>query len=392
YVVAGYTFSFGAGVADVYLIKTDGAGDTLWTRTYGGNEYEYAKALDTTGDGGYVVAGHTESFGAGNGDVYLVKTDSSGDTVWTRAYGGPEIDWAESVERTDDGGYVIAGSTESFGAGNPDVYLIKTDAVGDTLWTRTYGGTGYDHGRSVAQTDDGGYIIAGQTGSFGAPGYNVYLVKTNGAGDTLWTRTYGGSDYEYGYSVAQTDDGGYIIAGYTETFAVGGWDVYLIRTDEAGDTVWTRTFGGLQHDYGHWIEATEDRGYIIAGSTDSFGAGNADVYLIKTDANGYVQVSGDLDEIPRPRYLYLSQNHPNPFGSSTTISYSLAAAAQVRLAVYDIRGARVRGLVSGTAPAGSHQVAWDGRDERGREVGSGIYFCRLEAGERSETRRMVLLR
>ncbi|KPL05823.1 hypothetical protein AMJ71_10785, partial [candidate division TA06 bacterium SM1_40] len=392
YIIAGYTDSFGAGEEDVYLVKTDGAGDTVWTRAFGGPEPDFGNSVEATDDGGCIVIGITSSFGAGSYDFYLIKTDGAGDTLWTQTFGGSEYDYGSSVKQTSDGGYVVAGHVNSFGVGSEDIYLIKLDAAGDTLWTRTYGGSGPDGGRSVEQTDDGGYIIAGDTRSFGAGVWDVYLIKTDAVGDTSWTRAFGGLDDEQAYSVDQTEDGGYILAGYTKSFGAGQEDVYLIRTDAAGDTLWTRTFGGSDIDYSYSVQATDDGGYIIAGRTRSFGAGNADVYLIKTDANGYVQVSGDRYEIPRSRYLYLSQNRPNPFGSSTTISYSLAAAAQVRLAVYDIRGARVRELASGTAPAGSHQVAWDGRDERGRKVGSGIYFCRLEAGERSATRRMVLLR
>ncbi|MFH1010077.1 MAG: hypothetical protein V1784_02440, partial [bacterium] len=140
--------------------------DTLWTRTYGGSSYEDAYSVQQTADGGYVLAGYTETFGGGNGDVYLVKTNSQGDTLWTRTYGGSTWDWAESVQQTSDGGYIMAGVTNSFGAGNEDFYLVKTNSQGDTLWTRTYGGNNADDALSVQQTADGGYIVAGGTYSF----------------------------------------------------------------------------------------------------------------------------------------------------------------------------------------------------------------------------------
>jgi len=286
YIIAGDTKSFGAGGYDCYLVKTDADGDTLWTHTYGGTGTDYAYSVQQTTDGGYIIAGYTNSFGAGNYDVYLVKTDANGDTVWTRTYGGAAAEYAYSVDQTSDGGYIITGYTASFGAGGNDVYLVKTDADGDTLWTRTYGGSGGDRGRSVQQTTDGGYIICGDTESFGAGDYDVYLVKTDANGDTTWTRTHGGADSDHGYSVQQTTDDGYIVTGYTNSFGAGSDDAYLVRTDANGDALWTRSYGGSDYDYGTSVQQTTDGGYIIAGDTESFGAGSVDVYLVKTDADG----------------------------------------------------------------------------------------------------------
>jgi len=273
---------------------------TSWWRTCGGTTYDEGYSVQQTSDGGYIVAGLTKSYGAGDVDVYLIKTGASGDTLWTRTYGGTDCDMSRSVQQTADGGYVIAGNTYSFGAGNHDVYLIKTDASGDTLWTRTYGGTDYDEGYSVQQTADGGYVIAGNTYSFGAGRTDVHLIKTDASGDTLWTRTYGGTDYDLGYSVQQTADGGYIIAGFTASFGAGADDVYLIKTEASGDTAWTRTCGGTNRDWGYSVQQTSDGGYIVAGRTYSFGAGDYDVYLIKTDSLGNVGVA---EESPRPRVM-----------------------------------------------------------------------------------------
>ncbi|MCG2676856.1 hypothetical protein L6304_06800, partial [bacterium] len=143
----------------------------------------------------------------------------------------------------------------------------------DTLWTKTYGGKGFDEGSSVQQTSDGGYIIAGCTGSFAGRWLDVYLVRTDANGNALWTKTYGGKDIDGGSSVQQTSDGGYIIAGYTESFGAGGQDVYLIRTDANGNALWTKTYGGKDNDGGSSVQQTSDGGYIIAGCTGSFGAG-----------------------------------------------------------------------------------------------------------------------
>ena len=286
YIVGGFTRSFGVGEYDFYLVKTDDSGDTLWTRTYGGSVSDNGRYVQQTTDGGYIFAGQTRSYGAGSADFWLVKTDDSGDTLWTRTYGGSSGDYGYCVQQTTDGGYIVTGSTSSFGAGSADLYLVKTDDSGNTLWTRTYGGSGHDYARSVQQTDDGGYIIAGYGTSFGAGGYDFYLVKTDDSGDTLWIRTYGGSSDDFGYCVQQITDGGYIITGSTSSFGAGGDDIYLVKTDADGDTLWTRTYGGSEGESGQSVQQTTDGGYIVAGKTSSFGAGNEDVYLIKTGDNG----------------------------------------------------------------------------------------------------------
>ncbi len=291
YVIAGYTGSFGAGEHDVWLIRTNAQGDTVWTRTYGGTSGDAGNSVAPTGDGGYIITGYTWSYGAGNADVYLVKINAAGDTAWTRTFGGTSDDEGYSVQQTVDGGYIVSGVTNSFGAGIADVYLVKTNAAGDTTWTRTYGGTSNDEGYSVQQTSDSGYIIAGYTSSFGAGNQDVYLVKTNAAGDKLWTRTIGGSLRDWGNCVRQIAGGGYMITGVTRSFGAGARDLYLVKTNAAGDTAWTRTYGGTDNDAGSAVQPTVDGGWIIVGSTASFGAGNADVYLIKTDTIGYVGVA-----------------------------------------------------------------------------------------------------
>jgi hypothetical protein len=287
FIVAGFTESFGAGGDDVYLIKTDAQGDTLWTRTYGGTDDDRGNSVRQTVDGGYIIAGWTYSFGAGDSDVYVIKTDAHGDTIWTRTYGGPGLDVGNTVQQTADGGYIIAGTTKSFGVGWSDVWLIKTSASGDTLWTRTYGGPYIDRGNSVQQTTDGGYVV-GVSYSHGPAHYDLWLVKTNASGDTLWTRMYGGPYDESGCLVRQTTDGGYVIGGYTDSYGAGGADFYLVRTNAQGDTLWTRTYGGPSLDLGYAVQQTADGSYIFAGWTYSFGAGRHDVYLIKT--NGLLDV------------------------------------------------------------------------------------------------------
>ena len=280
FIIAGHTDSFGAGYKDVYLIKTDGYGNLQLSKTFGGSSYDYGNSVQQTTDGGFIIAGTTYSFGAGYSDVYLIKTDGYGNQQWSKTFGGSDSDWGYSVQQTTDGGFIIAGNTYSFGAGSGDVYLIKTDAYGNQQWSKTFGGSSWDNGRSVQQTTDGGFIIAGITYSFGAGYEDVYLIKTDGYGNLQWSKTFGGSSDDYGYSVQQTTDGGFIIAGITYSFGAGYEDVYLIKTDGYGNQQWSKTFGGSNDDYGNSVQQTTDGGFIIAGYTDSFSAGSWDVYLI----------------------------------------------------------------------------------------------------------------
>ena len=283
YIITGYTYSYGSGDADVWFIKTDASGDTVWTKTFGGSGVDKGRSVQQTSDGGYIIMGYTTSYGAGNSDVWLIKTDAGGDTIWTKTFGGGDNDLGLYVQQTSDGGYIITGFTWSYGAGDSDVWLIKTDTSGDTVWTKTFGGSGVDKSWYVQQTSDGGYIITGWTDSYGAGSEDVWLIKTDASGDTVWTKTFGGSDDDGGVSVQQTSDVGYIITGYTRSYGAGDYDVWLIKTDSWGDTIWTKTFGGSDWDCGHSVQQISDGGYIISGK---YGTGSWDVWLIKTDSWG----------------------------------------------------------------------------------------------------------
>ncbi len=299
YILTGYTSSSGAGNEDVYLVKTDSNGVESWSKTFGGADNDRGYSVAQTSDGGYIIAGETWSFGAGAMDVYLVKTDSNGIETWSKTYGGASSDRGYSVVQTIDGGYIIAGYS-----GN-DVYLIKTDSSGTEAWSKTYGGGSINYGLSVAQTSDGGFIITGAIyPSFpGSP--DVYLVKTDVNGVESWSKTYGGIGFDRGQSVVQTSDGGYIIAGETSSSGAGGYDVYLIKTDSSGVEVWSKTFGGTSDDQGYSVVQTSDGGYIIAGETSSSGAGGYDVYLLKLETPAPVP---SPTRKPNPGITYFDRN------------------------------------------------------------------------------------
>lgn len=290
YVLAGL-YSIAATNVDFLAVKTNSLGDTLWSKTYGGIGDEECYAMQQTADGGYIFVGIDSSSGLSNYNIYAVKTNSIGDTLWTKSYGGNNYDFGQAVQQTADGGYIIAGYTGSFGPGDPDVYLLKIDAMGNLTWSKTYGGIQGDKAWAVKQTADGGYIVAGITSSFGVTtdgSYNdVFLIKTNAIGAVTWVKTYGKDGDDWGYGVTQTYDGGYAVTGLaSQSSSDPGSEVYLIKTDAIGDTLFTKSFGGGNYDQGLAIVQTSDSGLAIGGSTYSFGKGAGDMYLIKTNKSG----------------------------------------------------------------------------------------------------------
>ncbi len=290
FIIVGKTYSFGIGTPDssnVFLIKTDSNGDTIWTKVFGELRSDEGFSVKQTTDEGYIVVGGTTSLGAGGWDVYFIKTNASGDTLWTKTYGGVPNDVGYSVQQTTDGGYIITGSTRSFGAGSSDVYFIKTDINGDIIWDRTYGGIYYDRGNSVQQTNDEGYIIGGFTFSFGvgAPNYsNSYFIKTNANGDTLWTKAFDESDNDWIRCIQQCLDEGYIGVGCTYSNPIYIGQVYVIKVNINGETLWIKRHGGMRNESGYSIRQTSDGGYIITGCKDLTGNNDWQVYLLKINA------------------------------------------------------------------------------------------------------------
>ncbi|HOP95119.1 MAG TPA: Ig-like domain-containing protein [Dictyoglomaceae bacterium] len=286
YIVAGYTVSIENGYDDVYVLKLDSDGKLLWEKTYGGTYSDWAYSIQQTNDGGYIVAGWTYPYGSGNIDAYILKLDSDGELEWYKSYGGSDNDWASSIQQTTDGGYIVAGWTGSSGAGCYDVYVLKLDENGELEWQKTFGGSSDDYAYSIQQVSDGGYIVAGYTASFGTGYDDVYVLKLNTNGDLLWQKTFGESGYDRASSIQQTIEGGYIVAGYTDSFGAGYTDVYILKLDANGNLVWQKIYGGSDYDYVYSIQQTNDGGYIAAGLTASFGAGYYDAYVLKLDASG----------------------------------------------------------------------------------------------------------
>jgi hypothetical protein len=289
YILTGHTWSYGNGGYDVWLIRTDADGNEEWNKTFGGENDDVGISVHFTIDDGYIIVGSTNSFGAGNSDVWLIKTDAFGNEEWNKTFGKEYNDWGWSVNKTIDNGYVITGIIEPYEEDVRDLWLIKTDANGNEEWNKTFGGVENDYGYSVQQISDGGYLILGETNSFGSGSGDAWLIKTDTNGTEEWNKTFGGNDQDAGISMQIVENTGYIITGVTRSFGLDSGDVWLIKTDVFGNEQWNRTFGGTSYDCGASIDTTEDGGFIICAITETYGAGEEDVWLIKTDSSGNEQ-------------------------------------------------------------------------------------------------------
>jgi hypothetical protein len=435
-IMVGRCDSWGAGGADFWLLKTTGDGDSLWSRFYGGTGGDYPGALELTSDNGFILAGGTSSFGSGSGDFFLIKTDANGDSLWTRTFGGPNSEQARSAGETPDGGYYVAGWTQSFGAGTEDFWLVRVGPNGDSLWSRTFGGPSNERCFTSLVGTDGNFYMAGDARSYGAGDKDVWLVAASSSGDSLWSRVFGGGYDEECRAIQQTADGGFLLVGGKNMDGADNWDVWVIRTDGSGNGLWDRTYGGTGHDFGEDARILSDGGLVIGGDGSSFTSGDQDYWLLRLDANGDSLWSrlcgGDFDQalwtvavapdggyyiggrgvpsegassdwclirtgpdpvlntgerfVSLPSSLILSA-YPNPFNATATICFDLREATRARLSIFDITGRTVAILADEYFSAGSQRLQFDGSS-----YASGTYFARLTTGNEQRVVKMSLLK
>jgi hypothetical protein len=279
YIVIGYDYA-----SYIVLWKLDGMGNITWAKRFIAGTAPtqvYCNYGEPTSDGGYIIIGNVVIWPSNNVDAELIKIDSNGNLTWAKIIGNGGPDGGNYVTQTSDGGYIITGTT---GYPATNITLVKSDSTGNITWAKIFN-SAYDVGNCVRQTSDGGYIIVGYTG-LGPFNYNdVYLIKTDSSGNLLWSKTYGGTNEDEGYSVQQTSDGGYIIAGASYSFGAGNYDAYLIKTDSAGNVLWSNVFGGPNSDSFNSVQRTTDGGYVLAGISYSFGMTSL-AYVVKTDSLG----------------------------------------------------------------------------------------------------------
>jgi hypothetical protein len=521
YALAGYHNFLEPPREDFYLVRTDENGDTLWTRYYGGNNPDECYDIIQTENGDFLLAGTTESYGQ-DGSGLIIRTDNEGNVIWTQVnhdaelfddinhvsedrfaligvthtgwdayfsiidedgeelfserYGGNGAEFGRDVVQTTDDGFLLAISSTSFGDGSWDYYLVKLDAEYEVEWTQVFGGEGLDACKSICKTLDGCYVIAGYSNSFNG-NYDYYLVKIDENGEEIWSRTIGTRYPEVCRKVIQLENGDLVLAGNGDRDEAMG-RCYVVRTDDQGEVIWEGVYWS-QCECNSLIQ-TFDGGYAIAGKRnndyfmiklttdiiawlslpDSSFMENTplayptayfldylipDVYrdsaltfsvidsghisgeftgdslfitpqedwygldsLILTVAEADSEANCDstwlrltvtentstpsLDESQIPAEFFLSDASPNPFNSTADIRFGLPSNSLVTLVIYDLTGQKIRELTNEPLQAGYHTSIWDGRNETGIPVSSGLYFYRINAGTFTQVKKMSMIK
>lgn len=257
------------------------APDTIWTKTFGGEGDDSGYSLTQTPDGGYLIVGNTNSMGAGDLDIWILKVDSSGNQTWQKIYGGKGRERAYSIEMTFDGGYIIGGQTASFGEGAFDIWLLKINSKGDTLWTKTYGGVGHEELYSVKETNDRGYIILGWTTTFSIGNRKAWLIKTDSLGNKLWDKSFG-KDKLMCKSLCLTSNNEYLVSGALEPGRV-----WLIKVSTAGNLIWEKVINESEYGRGDCVIQNKDGQYIL-GITKYYDENSSDIEIAGVDTSGNV--------------------------------------------------------------------------------------------------------
>jgi hypothetical protein len=288
FALVGYTNAFGAGDYDFWLIKTDASGNAQWNKTYGGFDTEKPYALIETSDGGFAMVGYTETWGAGDDDAWLVRTDANGVVLWNKTYGGIEDEQGKDLVETSDGGFAIVGYTETWTVGDDDAWLVRTDANGNAQWNMSYGGVEDEKGLAIITTSDGGFAFSGTTETWTVGRRDCWLVRTDASGSAQWNMSHGDIQNDVGSDLVEADDGGFVVVG-TICDSTYSLDSVLVKADASGNFLWAKTYGvSSNEDELVKMVKTVDGGYALAGYTSSYGAGGMDVWLVETDASGNV--------------------------------------------------------------------------------------------------------
>lgn len=380
YIVGGSVFIQGTG-QEALAMKIDGSGNEQWSyicdNPVGSS---YCRCIKRTFDGGYILAAEYEAVVT---NIVLVKLDPSGQEEWTREYNGTSFSWdyPRYVEQTLDGGYIVTGTFSDFNSGQSSLFLLKTDEFGEEEWCNYYGGEYWDTGECVHHLNGSGYIA---TGTFYSSysGRDLWLLRVDELGNTIWSRRYGGADQDRGFNLEVTEDSCYFITGYTFSMGAGEEDLYALKTDFNGQLLWQRTFGGPQRDIGYCGAQLDDNGYVVSGYTYSFSEGPLfDGWVIRLASDLGVE---ETDNAPEPAILAF----PLPFSNTLNVSLFLAVGSDVSVNVYDTAGRLVETLYSGYMQNGSNSIQWCPSGS----IPSGCYFVHFQSGSCSLADKCILVR
>ncbi len=364
-----------------YIVKFNDQGDTLWTKTYGGAGKEIAYQVLETDDNGFIISALTSSTGAGAEDIWIIRINSSGDTLWTQTYGTAGNDAAYAICKTSDGAFAVTGVMDW-----SSLMVMKINTTGESLWTKTFGGADFEEGTAIIEASNNDLMVLGHTSSSGAGELDVYLLRLNSSGDMIFQKTYGSSAYEEGRDIMQLNTDEFILAGNTTQNSTAGFmDYYIISVNAAGDTNWTKIIGGEGPERAYDLLNNGDGNFLVAGSNSASG-GLEDAAL--TFMAGDVQTA--IDELPAELNSFmLHEAYPNPFNPSTNIRYTIPEASVVSIKVYNILGNLVAEPLNRYMNAGTHTYTLNSSEYN---LASGVYFYTLTAGNYVSTKKMILMK
>jgi len=389
-ILVGQAQAPGADNRDVLIVRTDSTGQVQWSKMLGGSKNESAAGVAACPDGNFVLVGRTSSFGHGPSDVWVVKFTASGDTLWARTFGGNDRDEGRAVCVDSEGKITVSAC--SYYLGSPDVYMLKLEPNAATDWILTYGTSGWDEGYGLTLLN-GLAVFAGYRYVGWGHGHDMLAVAVKANGDTAWTGHYGTNLDDYAYGATSTRDGHVLLVGERRASSSAQKDAVVAKIDNNGHQVWFKAFSHDKNEIFYDVKETSDGYYLFVGYTNSLGAGERDMYLVKASPDGEVTAVQNEPVAQSPSQFFLISNYPNPFNPSTHVRFELPRTQEVELVVKDVRGHTVKVLQRGKLAAGVHDVVWQGRDERDQTVPSGVYFCILRSGNRVlATHKMMLLK
>ena len=335
YIVAGMgdTFDFDK---DLWVLKLNSDGTVAWQKAYRGDDIS-ASFIQQTSDGGYIVLGVIFNDATRKKYFLVLKLNSDGTVAWQqKAYGETGYEYANSIQQTSDGGYIMAGIGIDFDRIDSDFLVLKLNSDGRIAWQKTYGGTKSDSASSIQQTSDEGYIVVGNTYSFGTGSGDFWILKLNSYGTVAWQKTYGGTSYDYASSIQQTSDEGYIVVGNTYSFGTGSGDFWILKLNSDGTVAWQKTYGGTSYDFANSIHQTSDGGYIVAGYTYSFGAGFCDFWVLKLLSDGTINFNSNSGASTTDTSATVSETSVTGADINITVTDTSITTTDIMLRVVDI--------------------------------------------------------
>lgn len=383
YIIAGTSDSYGNGTNDIYLLKINNQGDLIWSKSFSTTLDETSASITYAIDGGFIICGNTRNTNNLGRNALIIKIDTEGNLIWKRDYGSTGGETASEVIITSDNNYIFVGSKADPSTGIQNIYLVKIDASGNLIWEKELGGSDSDEAYSISKTNDGGYILSGYTVSYGNGARDAFLLKVNSDGNEEWHQTFGTEHSDEFRKVIQSSDGDYYCVGavnayFSQQFIYN--DLFLVKTDSQGNLIWQKTFGGNLDDYASYLLLNNEGGYVIVGSTTSF-APRSEIHFIEVNSNGDIITDVKDEENNLPIIFSLSQNYPNPFNPETVIEYSIPlldnksnSSQYVSLKVYNILGVEVETLIEDYQKAGNYRIRFQPKN---LSLSSGIYFYRL---------------